>query len=317
MNIDKTADWLNARDRYLILTHRRPDGDTIGSAAGLARGLRSQGKTAYVLHNPETTARYLPYVEEYLAPEDFSPEHIITVDTASVGMLQVNAGGLAERVSLCIDHHPSNTGYAESSCIDGSRASCGEMILELLSRWPGALDDAAAAALYVAVSTDTGCFAFGNTTADTLYAASELARAGAPIGLINRRLFREKTRARALLEGLVFSGLEFHFGGMAAIASVTRDMLARAGAAEDDLDDIASLPGSIEGVRVGITVRELSEPNDCKVSVRSGPDVDSNALCARFGGGGHAMAAGFTANRSVPDIKAGLLDALGGILGEK
>jgi phosphoesterase RecJ-like protein len=188
-------------------------------------------------------------------------------------------------------------------------------VLDLLSRWEGAVDETAAGALYVAVSTDTGCFAFGNTTAQTLRAASELALAGAPIGRINKKLFREKTRARAKLEGSVFSGLEFHCGGAAAIATITRQMLRLAGATEDDLDDIASLPGAIAGVRVGVTVRELPGAEGCKVSVRSGSGVDANALCARFGGGGHAMAAGFTAREGVERIKAKLIGALGDALG--
>ncbi|MDR2357377.1 MAG: DHH family phosphoesterase [Oscillospiraceae bacterium] len=317
MNISETAKWLREHDNYLILTHRRPDGDAIGSAAGLARGLRAVGRTAYVLHNPEITPRYLPYIEDYWASDTFSPDNVVTVDTASRDLFPVNWGDRAEHVALCIDHHPSNSGYAASSCVDSARASCGEIVYEILSQWPGAVDSETAAALYVAVSTDTGCFAFGNTTADTLLVASELARAGAPIARINRALFREKTRARAVLEGFIFSGLEFHFDGRAAISVITGDMLARAGATENDLDDIAALPGSIEGVWVGVTVRELSAPDDCKVSVRSGKDVDSNALCARFGGGGHAMAAGFTARARTDDVKAALIDALGEVFSGK
>jgi phosphoesterase RecJ-like protein len=315
MNIDETAKWLDERDRCLILTHRRPDGDAIGSAAGLARGLRLRGKTAYALTNPETTERYLPYIQEYWAPEGFSPDFIITVDTASEEMFQVNGGEYRGRIDLSIDHHMSNTLYAKLTCADSERASCGEIIFDALSLWKGAVDEAVAAALYVAVSTDTGCFAFGNTTAQTLRAASELALAGAPIGRINKKLFREKTRARALLEGSIFSGLEFHYGGAAAIATVTNEMLRLAGATENDLDDVASLPGSIEGVLVGATIRELPGADGCKVSVRSGERVDANALCARFGGGGHAMAAGFTVRERAERVKADLVGALGDVLG--
>jgi phosphoesterase RecJ-like protein len=184
--------------------------------------------------------------------------------------------------------------------------------LEIARTQPEAADEVIAAALYVAVSSDTGCFAFGNTNADTFRAAYELTLAGAPIGFINRTLFREKTRARAVLEGLVFAELGFYFEGRAAIAVITRDMMARTGATEDDMDDIASLPGSVEGVRVGVTVRELAR-GECKVSMRSSPEVNSNELCARFGGGGHAMAAGFTSQAEVATVKAGIIGALGEI----
>jgi phosphoesterase RecJ-like protein len=315
MDTAATAQWLLSHDRYLILTHRRPDGDAIGSAAGLARGLRSAGKTAYILRNPETTPRYEPFARDYLSPEGFEPDTVVTVDTASVEMFQRNAAEYGRRVDLCIDHHPSNTGYAAETCLEPGRAACGEIILDILSNWQDAVDAETARALYVAVSTDTGCFSYGNTTADTLLAASRLARAGANIGPLNKTLFREKTRARATLEGMIFTGMQYHFDTV-AIATVTLDMLARAGAGENDLDDLASLPGSIEGVGVGITIRELSAEDGCKVSVRSGPDFNSNALCARFGGGGHAMAAGFTSNADPRAVRDELLAALREIFGE-
>ena len=306
----ETADWLGTRDRFLLLTHRRPDGDAIGCAAALAQGLHELGKTAYVLHNPEVTPRYLRFIKDYWAPEGYTPDHIVMIDTASEELFPKNARNYAGSISLCIDHHPSNTYYAKQTCLVESRASCGEIIYDILHAMAGSISAATAEKLYVALTTDTGCFAFANTTSNTLRVASLLVDAGAPHRDLNKLLFRMKTRGRIKIEGMVFSGLEFHFGGSVAISTITRSMIAEAAATEDDLDDISSLPGSIEGVLAGITIRELSGDSDCKVSVRSGPLVNSNDICARFGGGGHPMAAGFSQKSSVRDVRNSLLVVL-------
>ena len=310
LTIAETVDWLRSRDNFLILTHRRPDGDTVGCAGALAQGLRENGKEAYVLPNPEITPRYLRFVGEYAAPDSYQPEFIITIDTASCELFPKNGAKYFDAVSLCIDHHSSNTFYAEYSFIDGSYAACGEIIYEILLLLNGNISARIAEQLYTALSTDTGCFAFANTTANTLRVASLLVEAGAPQKELNRLLFRTKTRSRIQIEGMIFSGLEFHFEGAVAISTITRSMLEESAATEDDIDDIASIPGSIEGVLAGITIRELSGKRDCKVSVRTGPTVNAHDICARFGGGGHPMAAGFTLESSVSEIKEALLKVL-------
>jgi len=310
ITIEETAQWLKERDNFLILTHRRPDGDTIGCAGALAQGLREQQKTAYILDNPEITPRYAGFVEEYTAPGGYEPEHIITIDTASPDLFPKNGGKYIKTISLCIDHHPSNTFYAEYTFLDGTTASCGENIYDLLIHMTGKISPRTAECLYVALSTDTGCFAFANTTANTLRIASLLIDAGAPHRTLNKNLFRTKTLGRLRIEGMIFSGIEFYFGGAVAVSTITLKMIETASADEDDLDDIASIPGSIEGVQAGITIRELTSVNDCKVSVRTGPQVNSHAICALFGGGGHPMAAGYSLDISVDETKAALLEAL-------
>jgi len=309
ITIEETAAWLKEHDNFLILTHRRPDGDTIGCAGALAEGLQAAGKTAFILYNPETTPRYSRFVAAYLAPEDYEQDHVIVVDTASYSLFPRNGEAFIGAVSLCIDHHPSNPCYAERNCLVDA-ASCGEIVYELLLRLPGGINAKAAESLYVAVSTDTGCFAFANTTAGAHRVAAELIEAGAPHKELNKLLFRTRTRSRILIESMINSGLEFYFDGAVAISTITREMMETSGANEDDLDDIASLPGSVDGVQAGITIRELTSKEDCKVSVRTTPSVSAHQICARFGGGGHALAAGFSIEKTIPEIKKELLEAL-------
>ena len=310
ISIAETADWLRERDNFLIITHRRPDGDTIGCAGALAQGLLEAGKTAYVLSNPETTPRYSRFVEEYWTLDSYKPEHIITVDTATYDLFPKNGEGYIGKITLCIDHHPSNSSYAELNCLDETTASCGEIIYEILIALNGSISPRSAECLYAAVSTDTGCFAFANTTAKTLRTAALLVEAGASNRKLNRLLFRTKTRSRIRIEGMINSGLEFYFDGAVAIAVITREMMESTKADEDDIDDIASMPGSVKGVLVGITIREMSSTHDCKVSVRTSPQVNAHAISERFGGGGHPMASGFSLEQPVEDIKEALLDAL-------
>ena len=303
MNIAETAKWLKERDNFLVITHRRPDGDTLGSAAALTDTLRELGKTAYILFNPETTARYLQFVENFWAPEGFVPSEIISVDIAAPDLFPENSKTLFESVTLCIDHHPSNTNFCSRNLIDSSRAACGEIIYDLSIALTGHISAESATCLYVALSTDTGCFSFANVTANTFYVTSKLIDAGAQYSRINRQLFREKAKVRIMLEGLIFSGLQFFCSDTVCISTITNDMMRQAGVTDDDMDEIASIPGSVAPVIVGITIRELSSPEDCKISVRSSRAFNSNDFCAFFGGGGHPMAAGFSMNKTVSEIR--------------
>ncbi|MDR0905962.1 MAG: DHH family phosphoesterase [Oscillospiraceae bacterium] len=313
LTIKETGLYLLARDNFLILTHRRPDGDTLGSAASLCRALKSVGKTAFLLANPETTPRYAPFTDGLDAPPDFSPACVVSVDTASEDLFPDNAQIYVNAVNLSIDHHPSNTGFADFSLLDAGRAACGELVLDLISEF-AEVDTNIATALYVAVSTDTGCFSFDNTTADTFAVASKLASFGAPISELNRTLFRAKSRGRIAVEGLLFTNIEFHFNDHAAIVIISNAMSEQTGADEDDMDNIAALPVSIEGVEVGITIRELKNSPECKVSVRSVEGISANGICAYFGGGGHARAAGFTSSEPADVIKERLLPILAELL---
>jgi len=303
------AKWLLKRDNFLILTHVRPDGDTLGSAAGLCCVLREAGKTAHVLKNKQTTNRYEPYMTHYWA-EDFTPDYVIAADIASEGLFPDNASGYKGRVDLAVDHHPSNSGFAKSTLLDASSAACGEIIYKLAMDMSGSISAETAKLLFIALTTDTGCFRYGNTTADTHRIASFLIEAGAPGAEINKKLFRTKTKSRILIESAILNSIQFSRDSQIATVVVTREMIKTTGADEDDLEDIAAIHGQIEGVVVSITVRELDDVTT-KVSVRTNKLVDAGAICARLGGGGHAMAAGVTLDCGVWEAKEKILAAVG------
>lgn len=302
MTITDAARWLEGVNNVLVIAHKRPDGDALGSAAALVRGLNICGKTAYILKNPEVTDKFVPYVKKYYAPCGFSPEHIVTVDTATVDMVQINAAAYANKTELSIDHHISNSKYAQNVCIYPGSASCGEIIYKILCEMGANIDEELATLLYIAVSTDTGCFAYSNTNADTLDTAAKLVEAGADNKGVNKLFFRTKSKNRIRFEGVLLSGIEFCFDDKVAFVKVTLRDREKYGITENDLEDIASIPTSIEGVCVGITLKEISE-KECKVSVRSVDGYNANLLCAAFGGGGHAAASGCIIKASVEEAK--------------
>ncbi|MEG2455917.1 MAG: DHH family phosphoesterase, partial [Oscillospiraceae bacterium] len=240
MTVTDVIARLQAQDQVLILTHRRPDGDTIGCAVGLCETLRAAGKTAWVLDNPDATKLFTPYLSGHIAPADFKPEYVVSVDIATLGLLGENAKGYGARgIDLAIDHHPSNEGFAKENYVEADKASCGE-ILYKIAIGLGELTPAIALPLYMAVSTDTGCFVYGNTTPNTHRVAAELMAVGIPYQALNKRHFRTKSFKRLQVEALLMDGMHLYDGGLIAVAALSLEMMASLDAHEEDVEDIAA-----------------------------------------------------------------------------
>ena len=201
----QAAGFLQAHDNYLILTHVRPDGDTIGCAAGLCRALRQIGKIAYILENPEATELFTPYLEGLTAPAGYRPETVVSVDIAARSLFLEGAKQYLDRVDLAIDHHPSQEFFAARTCLDSGAAACGQILFQIVSQFT-ALTPEIGEALYVAVSTDCGCFQYSNTDAAIHRTAAALLESGFDPYPVNRRFFRTKTFKRLALESLLIQG---------------------------------------------------------------------------------------------------------------
>lgn len=315
LTLKETADWLLARDNFLILTHRSPDGDTIGSAAGLCVALREQGKSAYLLSNHEVSDTFLPYLDT-LQSESFSPDFIVSVDTATEELFPDNAENYKGKVDLAIDHHPQKEPYAKENCIIPEKAATGELIFGIISLW-GSVSQKAAMPIYIALATDTGCFVYGNTTAETHYVAGALLETGIDVRKINKILFETVTLKQLQLESKLLSTIRLYDNGKIAIVCVTKSILDEVAAEDKDTEKISDFVGRIEGVITGITVREKKN-NLCKISVRSNPDVlKANDICVQLGGGGHAAASGARYQGTVEETVEALVKAIETVQGSK
>ena len=290
MTAQECSQLLLSKNNILIITHINPDGDTLCSAAALCSALRRAGKRANLFRNPAVTTKYMPHVEKYFAPKSFKSKYIVSVDVATEKMF---AEGFDGAIDLCIDHHPTNSHYAKKELVCPDKAACGEIVRAVIKEMCGGITQEEADLLYIAVTTDTGCFQYLNTNAATFRAAAELLEYGADNGMVNVKFFRKASRARLKLEGMIYSTMGFYRDGKISVAIITKEMLRQAGAGEEDCDDLAGLAGRAEGASVNITIRERDNGSS-KVSVRTGRDVSSSDICAVFGGGGHAMAAGCT-----------------------
>ena len=231
-----------------------------------------------------------PFVEEFFAPAGYKYKYVVAVDIATEGLLPKGYEG---PVNCCIDHHPTNSHYAGAELVRPEKSSCAEVVMELILNINTEITKDEATLLYIGLSTDTGCFQYSNTNSASLRAASELLRLGADNAMVNLRFFRKVSRARLMLESMIYAGMDYYRDGKISVATVTLDMMDKAGATEDDCDDLAGLAGRAENAVVSITIKEQGDGN-CKISVRSNPEVSSSDICAVFGGGGHAMAAGCT-----------------------
>jgi len=294
------ADWLLERDKFVVLTHRKPDGDTIGSAAGLCLGLRSLGKSAHVLENSEVTPLYAPLLEGLTKAEPEEGDILIAVDVAADNMLPRAYDHLKNCIDLRIDHHGSGREYTPRELVESDSAACAEIIWELLLDMGVEPDEKMAEAIYVGVATDTGCFRFANTTAHTFDVAGDCVAAGAQVYSWNQKLFDTKSLPKLRLESWIVEHVQFLCGGEIAICALPKAVEEQIGVDEDDMNDISSFLRSIEGVKMSALLRQSDETH-VKVSVRAVPGCDAAYICQQFGGGGHAGAAGCSVKMSMEE----------------
>ncbi len=293
MTRSEAAAFLKDHDNFAILTHHRPDGDTLGCAAFLCLALKSLGKVAYILENPEITPRFRHLHQGLTKAEAGEDDTLVCVDVAAPNMLCKVHQPLLERIALRIDHHETRISFTPLEMVDPAAGACGEILWDIAVEMGVTLDKAMAVALYTAVSTDTGCFRYANTTAHTLLTAAACAETGADLFSLNQDLFLTNSLAKLQLQGWIIQNVRFFRDGKFAICALPRAVEEEIGVTEDDMDNITGFPRSIEGVKMAAMLRQ-TESGLTKLSVRAVPGYDAAAVCAHFGGGGHKGAAGAT-----------------------
>lgn len=313
LTVSEAAALLRSFDRVLILTHIRPDGDTVGCAAGLCAALRAIGKTAYLLPNPGLTENTAPYFTPYSAPADFVPEKVVSTDIATVGLFPDNAKSYADKVDLAIDHHPSFEGFGKANIVRPEAAACGELILDIV-RELTPLTPEIALPLYVAISTDTGCFVYSNTTPRSHRIAAQLMDCGIDVAPVNKALFRTKSAVRLAMEARMVADMERFDAGRVVVMQIPLSLRQEMHATDADIEELSALAAQVEGTDCGVTLREL-RPGTVKLSLRTGPRVNATEVCRLLGGGGHAAAAGATVSGTMAQAKSAVLAAIAQVIG--
>lgn len=309
ITLKECADIIGKYRSFLILTHASPDGDTLGSAFALKRALQKIGKQSKVICNDEIPQKY-SFLWDGIDNDGENFEAVIAVDIADRKLLgeKINSD-YGDRIVLAIDHHLSHRDYAENTFLC-DKASNAENIYALVNEMNIDIDAGIATCIYCGMATDTGCFLFTNTTPETHKTAAVLMENGADYALVNRLMFETKTASYLKLEQMALGTIELHFGGKCAVMHITQDMFRESNSNEGECDGIASLPRKIEGVLIGITVREKANGH-YKVSIRTVEPYDAAEICAHFGGGGHNRAAGCEFECSLEEAKSALLEFIG------
>lgn len=270
------ARLLRENDNILILTHRNPDGDTIGSGFALLHALKKLGKKVMVVCTDPFPEKY-GYIAHSNDDDVGENPYVVAVDVADMELIGAQYRAKYEHgVNLCIDHHISNKEFAENLCLRSCSATC-EIIYDVIKAMGVEIDKSVADSLYTGIATDTGCFLFSSVTARTHIIAADLIEHGADFFEINRIMFETKSLGYFKLEAAALNTVEMHCGGKCAFMTVTMDMQKQAGTKDGDFDGIAGLPRKIEGVLVAATFRETKDGN-FKVSVRSHEPVNSTKI---------------------------------------
>ena len=306
---NECVQYLLQHDNYCILSHRRPDGDTIGSSAALCLGLRQLGKKAHVLLNPEISSRFA-WLHEGLTKEAAQEgDTIVSVDVASPGMLPKSFEHLLGKIHLRIDHHASATSFTDCELVEGGSASCAELVWDVLCDAGVTMDQAISEAVYVGVSTDTGCFRYSNTTDHTFATAAACAKAGARVYELNQELFETNTLGRLRMQAWIVDHMKMIRGGEMALVAIPMKVEEELGVTQDDMDNISSFPRTVAGVCMAATLRETAD-GDTKISVRAVPGYDATKVTEIFGGGGHKGAAGASMKATMDEAVKAILGAM-------
>src|SRR5437588_4451968 len=310
---------LRELQRFAVLSHVRPDGDALGSQLALGLSLQQLGKDVTIWNEDGLLEKYnfLPGGERITqprAPYDF--DVAIALDTATQSRLGTAGESVrSAKTWINIDHHPSNPGYGDLVYIDPTAPATGQILFELIQSERLPFDHAIAENLYVAISTDTGSFQYPNTTARTFEIAAELVRAGVDVGRINQQVFENYPRRRVELLRELLRTMRFEGGGRVASFSLSLRTAAELGVLPEDNEGLIDHLRAIRGVIVAVFFEELTD-GKVRVSMRSKSEkTDVCAICQKFGGGGHTLAAGARVRGSLGEVEQKILEAICNVVG--
>lgn len=312
MDLKGIAGVIESNDNFAILPHVSADGDSIGSSLGLLLMLRKLGKKATVLleEEPAEVFKFMPEFSNLKIYDEsigYTFDCVIALDTGDLKRL----GNRLSVFESCaetanIDHHPTNTAFAKYNYTDAGASAVAEIMWDLSKLVGVEMDADIAACLYTSIMTDTGGFRYSNTSAKTHEIAAEMIKLGVKIDKISSSVFESNTVSRLKLVGLVLNTLEMYFDNRLALISVTREMLEKASATDEDAEGLVNYAKGIMGAEVGILIKEAKD--GVRVNYRSKEYVDVAQIASTLGGGGHVRAAGCTLEMGINEAKAKILD---------
>ena len=304
-------DAILQRQRFVITSHARPDGDAIGSQLAMAYALRALGKSVRMVDSDPAPLQFQPFpgVGDIEIMKEFNGECDAVLVMECGDLSRTGMKGFEKYFIINIDHHVGNTMYGAINWFDEGAAACGEMVFDVIEALGVRLTAEMATHVYIAIMTDTGGFHFGHITPHTFEICRRCAEAGAEPAAIARTVYDSSTLGRLRLMGAVLHSLELEAAGRTALVHMSLKMLADCGATQEDSDGLINLPLTVKEIVAVAFFKEIS-PDSYRISLRSKGDVDVNRVAAVFGGGGHKNAAGCSLNGRYDDLRKKVLEEL-------
>jgi len=311
MAVNSIANVLSEKRSFLLVTHKDPDTDAIGSLLALGKALLDAKKEVVLL-----TEKPLPDIFRFLrgadrivqgfdSGKDF--DAVVVLDCSEIERIGCFPGCLEDRRPLInIDHHETNPFFGDLNLVDPHGSSTGELVFNIIKAADFRLSYEIAENIFAAIQADTGSFRYDNTSSTCLAVAAEMLEYGVKPWEISRKMMDEHSLSRLRLLEMALGSIEFHHQGKVGMMTISLEMFKKAGAGESDSERFVDYPRSVSGVEIAALIRERDK-DDYKFSLRSNGRANVAELASRFGGGGHAMAAGFEGHGSISALKRDLM----------
>jgi phosphoesterase RecJ-like protein len=309
--IAQIRDAIRARSTFLLTSHARPDGDSIGSQVALAAALRALGKRVRMVNRDRPPSAFLglPGVAGIEIADRVADGFDVLVVLECSDLSRPGVAGLEGYYTINIDHHPGNGMYGAINWFDGGASACGEQVADVIDALGVPWSVEIASALYLAILTDTGGFRHSHITARTFEICRRAAEAGVDAAALARVVYEQSTTGKLKLIGALLDGMELTADGRVAVLAIDDSLFARTGATPEDTDGLINMPLMASEIQAVALIR--AEANgDVRVSLRSKGATDVRLVAAEFGGGGHTNASGFTRRADAATVRREVVDRL-------
>src|SRR5262245_27712310 len=302
--LDQIVDAIRQRQRFVLSSHSRPDGDSIGSQLAMAFALRALGKQVHLVNHDRAPAPLLqfPGVAAIEVADRVSGEYDAAIIMECGDLARTGVAGLDRFYVINIDHHPGNAAYGQLNWFDSSAAACGEMVLDLIDALGVPLQVDIATHIYLAILTDTGSFHYSSISSRTFDICRRTLEAGVDPVLVARNVYDSNNMGRLKLFGSVLSAMQLDPTGRIAIVYLDHEMAREAGGTYEDTEGLINLPLTVKEIEAVVFFKQI-EGDEYRVSMRSKGEVDIGAIAKSYGGGGHKNAAGCTVNGAIDALQ--------------
>ncbi len=298
------VDAVREKQRFVVTSHSRPDGDSIGSALAFAYAVRALGKEVLVVNKDAAPPPLMtfPGVADITIADRVTGEFDAAIIMECGDLSRPGVGGLDQYFLINIDHHPGNTGYGALNWYDESAAACGEMVYDLIKALGVPMTKEVATHIYLAILTDTGSFHYSNMSPRTFRISAEMLEAGVDPVAVARAVYDSNNMGRLRLFGAVLNAMQVDATGRIAIVYLDHAMARAAGGTYDDTDGLINLPLTVKEIQSVVFFKQ-TEGDTYRVSMRSKGDIDIGSVAKEFGGGGHKNAAGCSVTGAIDALQ--------------